>query len=46
MAGGADNDTYVVDDAGDVVTKSLAGSTESIGSSRRSPTPWVPTSRT
>ena len=33
MAGGADNDIYVVDDAGDVVTELAAGGTDTVQSS-------------
>ena len=33
MAGGAGNDTYVVDDAGDIITEALTGGTDLVKSS-------------
>ena len=45
MAGGADNDIYVVDDAGDVVNEA-AGSSGTDRVDASSATRWAPTSRT
>ena len=44
MRGGAGNDVYVVDNAGDIVNESLAGSTAPTPSSHRSASAW-PTRR-
>ena len=45
MTGGAGNDTYVVDNAGDVVIEA-ARRGHRHGAERASPTRWRPTSRT